>query len=150
MRVRYGLLRALAVAAGGVAGWEVQRRLDRRAVRADPRWAELNETLHGREQRVRSADGTELHVEIHGADDAPPVVLLHGWLESLELWQLVVPQLTATYRVIVYDQRGHGRSSIPEGLTAYTPERLADDLDAVLRTCLRPGERCVVAGHSMG
>ncbi|MER6196908.1 alpha/beta fold hydrolase [Streptomyces sp. NPDC001586] len=55
--------------------------------------------------------------------------------------------LAATHRVIAYDQRGHGRSPAAR---AHSTTALADDLVAVLGATLAPGERAVVAGHSMG
>src|SRR5579875_3055938 len=136
MTSRRRLLAAAGVLAAGAAAFEVQRRLDVRTVRADPAWEELNRPLHGREVAVRSRDGTVLHTEIHGEEHPTAVVLSHGWLESLELWQREVAALRGSHRVVVYDQRGHGRSAIPEDPTAYSAEHLADDLDAVLAQCV--------------
>ncbi|GHA05972.1 alpha/beta fold hydrolase [Streptomyces echinoruber] len=96
---------------------------------------------------VRSADGARLHAEVHGPEQAPPVVLVHGWTCSTAFWAAQIRDLAADHRVIAYDQRGHGRS--PAAPTCST-EALADDLEAVLAATLAPGERAVVAGHSMG
>ncbi|MFE0422190.1 alpha/beta fold hydrolase [Streptomyces sp. NPDC058953] len=93
-----------------------------------------------------SADGTVLHIEVHGPDDAPAVVLAHGWTCSTRFWSAQIAALSADHRVIVYDQRGHGRTAMGRVGTDF----LADDLEAVLRATLAPGERAVVAGHSMG
>ncbi|MFJ6797782.1 alpha/beta fold hydrolase [Streptomyces sp. NPDC091268] len=100
-----------------------------------------------RELVATSADGSRLHVEVHGPEDAPAVVLAHGWTCSTAFWAAQVRALAGTHRVVVYDQRGHGRSP---AATAYSTAALADDLVAVLRAALAPGERAVVAGHSMG
>ncbi|MFE0509673.1 alpha/beta fold hydrolase [Streptomyces sp. NPDC058964] len=100
-----------------------------------------------RELTVVSADGARLHVEVHGPQDAPPVVLAHGWTCSTAFWAAQLRDLAADHRVIAYDQRGHGRS--PAG-SACTTEALADDLEAVLAETLAPGEKAVIAGHSMG
>ncbi|GAA2437160.1 alpha/beta hydrolase [Streptomyces glaucus] len=100
-----------------------------------------------RELTVRSADGARLHVEVHGPDDAPAVVLAHGWTCSTAFWAAQVRDLAADHRVVAYDQRGHGRSPASP---ACSTDALADDLEAVLRAALAPGERAVVAGHSMG
>ncbi|MFI9648997.1 alpha/beta fold hydrolase [Streptomyces sp. NPDC052040] len=99
------------------------------------------------ELTVRSADGARLHTEIHGPKDAPAVVLAHGWTCSTAFWAAQIRDLAADHRVIAYDQRGHGRSPVSDACTA---EALADDLEAVLAATLAPGERAVVAGHSMG
>ncbi|GGY72483.1 hydrolase [Streptomyces olivaceoviridis] len=94
-----------------------------------------------------SADGARLHVEVHGPQDAPPVVLAHGWTCSTAFWAAQIRDLAADHRVIAYDQRGHGRS--PAG-PACTTEALADDLEAVLAETLTRGEKALVVGHSMG
>ncbi|GAB2768795.1 alpha/beta fold hydrolase [Streptomyces daliensis] len=103
-----------------------------------------------RELTVTSPDGSKLHVEVHGRADDPAVVLAHGWTCSTLFWAPVIRRLTADgHRVVVYDQRGHGRS--PAATTyAYSPASLADDLCAVLDAALEPGERAVIGGHSMG
>lgn len=102
-----------------------------------------------RELTAVSADGSRLHVEVHGPDDpaAPAVVLAHGWTCSTAFWAAQIRELAADHRVIAYDQRGHGRSP---AAAAYSTDALADDLEAVLRATLAPGEKAVVAGHSMG
>jgi pimeloyl-ACP methyl ester carboxylesterase len=100
-----------------------------------------------RELVAVSADGARLHVEVHGPDGAPAVVLAHGWSCSTAFWAAQIRDLAADHRVIAYDQRGHGRSpSSP----ACSTDALADDLEAVLKATLAPGEKAVIAGHSMG
>jgi pimeloyl-ACP methyl ester carboxylesterase len=100
-----------------------------------------------RELVAHSADGARLHVEVHGPENAPAVVLAHGWTCSTAFWAAQIRDLATDHRVIAYDQRGHGRS--PAGGTCST-EALADDLEAVLAATLAPGEKAVLAGHSMG
>lgn len=100
-----------------------------------------------RELTARSADGARLHVEVHGPEGAPAVVLAHGWTCSTAFWAAQVRALAADHRVVAYDQRGHGRT--PAAATCGT-DVLADDLEAVLGATLAPGEKAVVAGHSMG
>ncbi|MBZ9638589.1 alpha/beta fold hydrolase [Streptomyces sp. PSKA30] len=100
-----------------------------------------------RELTVTSADGSRLHVEVHGPEQAPPVVLVHGWTCSTAFWAAQIRALAADHRVIAYDQRGHGHSPASP---ACSTETLADDLEAVLAATLAPGERAVIAGHSMG
>ncbi|MFC8197242.1 alpha/beta fold hydrolase [Streptomyces sp. NPDC057298] len=103
-----------------------------------------------RELTAVSADGARLHVEVHGAVDdatAPAVVLAHGWTCSTAFWAAQIRDLAADHRVIVYDQRGHGRSAASP---VCSTDGLADDLEAVLAATLAPGEKAVLAGHSMG
>lgn len=100
-----------------------------------------------RELTARSADGAPLHVEVHGPEGAPAVVLAHGWTCSTAFWAAQIRELSADHRVIAYDQRGHGRTPASP---ACTTDTLADDLEAVLTATLAPGEKAVIAGHSMG
>ncbi|MFE2277217.1 alpha/beta fold hydrolase [Streptomyces sp. NPDC059454] len=100
-----------------------------------------------RELTARSADGARLHVEVHGPEQAPAVVLAHGWTCSTAFWAAQIRELAADHRVIAYDQRGHGRTPASP---ACSTDALADDLEAVLTATLAPGEQAVVAGHSMG
>ncbi|MFJ3911542.1 alpha/beta fold hydrolase [Streptomyces vinaceus] len=100
-----------------------------------------------RELVAVSADGARLHVEEHGEEGAPAVVLAHGWTCSTAFWAAQIRELARDHRVIAYDQRGHGRSP---AASRYATGALADDLVAVLGATLAPGEKAVVAGHSMG
>ncbi|MGW4895770.1 alpha/beta fold hydrolase [Kitasatospora sp. NPDC004240] len=102
------------------------------------------------EMRIRSADGTWLHTEIHGRAGAPTVVLAHGWTCSIAFWAPVIRLLADSYRVVAYDQRGHGRSDVPPVRARYSTTALADDLEAVVTRTVPAGERAVLAGHSMG
>lgn len=55
----------------------------------------------------------ELNHRINGPYDAPVVVLSNSLGASLEMWAPQVPSLAASYRVLRYDQRGHGESPVP-------------------------------------
>ncbi|MFF8565344.1 alpha/beta fold hydrolase [Streptomyces albidoflavus] len=103
-----------------------------------------------RELTAVSADGSRLHVEVHGAGDAPAIVLSHGWTCSTRFWAAQIADLARDHRVIAYDQRGHGASPVPATYAAYSTRALADDLEAVAAATLAPGEQAVFAGHSMG
>jgi pimeloyl-ACP methyl ester carboxylesterase len=140
---------AAGVAALGAVGWEVQRRIDQRRIAADPDTAELSRRIRGREVPVRSADGTGLHAEVFGREDAPTVVLVHGWTNELAAWHHQIRDLMGEFRVVAYDQRGHGRSEPPQQ-GQYHADALGDDLHAVITACVPSGQRCVVVGHSMG
>jgi pimeloyl-ACP methyl ester carboxylesterase len=93
-----------------------------------------------------SADGSTIHVEVYGPDGAPAVVLAHGWTCSTLFWAAQIRELAGDHRVVVYDQRGHGRTPFATVGT----DLLADDLEAVLGAVLAPGEKALLAGHSMG
>ena len=74
------------------------------------------------------------------------IVLLHGYLESLLVWDDFVPLLYKKLRVVTLDLPGHG-ISVVDG-PVHTMEFLADTVAAALRTL--GIDRCTVVGHSMG
>jgi non-heme chloroperoxidase len=98
---------------------------------------------------VPTADGARLAVwDIKGASaDAPIVVLPHCWGCSHEIWLPVTRRLHEQgYRVVLYDQRGHGEST--RGTAPLSIDTLAHDCALVLQaTDVRDA---VLAGHSMG
>jgi len=145
--VRVGAAAAV-VAAGAGAGVLVQRRHTRR-IADDPERAILEAPPAGRPLSVASSDGTELHVEVFGAEEAPTLVLLHGWTEALRYWVYVIRELSDQFRIVAYDLRGHGRSGRAPG-DDYSLARFGDDLEAVLEATVPGDEQAVVAGHSLG
>jgi len=139
---------ALTTAALGVS-WEVQRRRDLRQIKADPEHRLLSSPPEGRPVTVRGGAGPSLHAEVFGPDDAPTIVLVHGWTCSLRFWAYQLAQLAESHRVVAFDLRGHGRSdSAPS--RDYSPEGFAVDLDAVLRELVPADERVTLVGHSLG
>lgn len=104
----------------------------------------------GRTVAVRSADGTRLHTQVFGPEHGYPIVLAHGITCAIGVWAHQIAALAGDHRVIAYDHRGHGLSETPRQRRGYSLNHLAADLDAVLDATLAPGERAVIAGHSMG
>lgn len=104
----------------------------------------------GRAVEVRSRDGVRLHAEVFGREDGYPIVLAHGITCAIRVWAHQIADLSQDYRVIAFDHRGHGRSAVPARRDSYGLDHLAADLDSVLEATLAPGERAVIAGHSMG
>ena len=98
---------------------------------------------------VHSEDGTELHVETYGPDDAPTLLLVHGWTCAIRFWNAQIRALAREFRVVAFDLRGHGRSA-PAAGGDYHPDAFAADVAAVLEAVLRPAEKAVVVGHSLG
>src|SRR3954469_18696438 len=98
---------------------------------------------------VRTDDGIDLHVEVDGDEDAPlTVVLSHGFTARLAEWELQRAALRRRARLILWDQRGHGRSGWTK-LTSATIDRTGRDLGQVLDATVPTGP-VVLAGHSMG
>ncbi len=99
-------------------------------------------------RRIEVPGRGDLFVRDTGAkDNAPPVVLLHGWSATSDLnWLTSYEALERHARVIAFDHRGHGR-----GLRTgerFRLEDAADDVDAVLDVL--GIERAVIVGYSMG
>jgi len=92
------------------------------------------------------AHGHEMEYEVNGPRTGTPVVLIHGFPFSKEMWKPQVEVLKNKYYTVSYDVRGHGRSGTGDG--QYTLELFVDDFIALLDH-LRIG-RAVVAGLSMG
>lgn len=141
---------SLLVVPAGVAAWTATVRADRRRLLADPERASFAAPIGGgRTVSARGRDGTELHAEVFGPEDAPTIVLLHGWTESTRLWINQIQDLSADHRVVAVELRGHGHSGrSPRG--DYSIEAFADDFEAVLERCVPRGRPAVVVGHSLG
>lgn len=92
------------------------------------------------------AGGVRTHVALAGADDAPPVLLVHGWPQNWWVWRHVIPALADRFRVIAPDLRGHGWSAAPAA--GYEKEQLASDMLAVLDAL--GVERATWVGHDWG
>ena len=98
-------------------------------------------------QMVDIGDGRLVHLRDEGPRDAPVIVLLHGSNADLHTWQPWVDALSDDYRVVRFDQRGHGLTG-PAGDGDYTLTAFGADIDAV--TAALGVERFVLAGNSMG
>ncbi|MCX4973098.1 SDR family oxidoreductase [Streptomyces sp. NBC_00620] len=102
-----------------------------------------------RERRVRTG-GVELCVAELGDPERPTVVLVHGYPDSKEVWAEVAGRLSARFHVVLYDVRGHGRSSAPRPLRGgFTLEKLTDDFLAVV-DAVSPGRPVHLVGHDWG
>jgi pimeloyl-ACP methyl ester carboxylesterase len=97
---------------------------------------------------VTTDDGVPLHVEFDGDPDAPvTVVFSHGFTARLAEWELQRTALRDRARLVLWDQRGHGRSGWTK-LTSATIDRTGRDLGEVVdATTVGP---VVLVGHSMG
>jgi pimeloyl-ACP methyl ester carboxylesterase len=145
---RRNLAAAAGLAGAGVASALLADRLDRRRIAADPLWERLQSPPRGEHRTVTGAGGVELNVELYGPPDAPPIVLVHGWMCALRFWRLQVHDLMADHRVVAFDLRGHGESKAPAD-GDWSLDTLADDLEAVFDACV-PGGDAMLAGHSLG
>ncbi len=98
---------------------------------------------------ARTDDGEQLYWRSVG--QGPPVLLCNGVGVSTFFWKYLVAGLRDRYRVIEWDYRGHGRSTLPRDVatTDLSIERNARDAQTVL-DALGITEPAVLFGHSMG
>jgi pimeloyl-ACP methyl ester carboxylesterase len=101
---------------------------------------------------VMTSDGLRLATYGFGDEDAAAVVAVHGFASSgLLNWQRTGwtrDLVRAGFRVIAFDQRGHGASDKPENAAQYTMEQLVEDLLAVLDGYLL--DDVALVGYSLG
>ncbi|MET8985276.1 alpha/beta fold hydrolase [Nonomuraea wenchangensis] len=150
-RRRFGIAGALVGAASaGVAAAAMAKRyaVGRIRLRPDTEASEPFGELRGRERTHITSDGVALHVELDGPDDAPlTIVFCHGYCLNLESWHYQRKDLRDNYRLVLWDQRSHGRSQRAQADESMI-DRLGDDLAEVIEEFV-PGP-CVLVGHSMG
>ncbi|WP_028925401.1 alpha/beta fold hydrolase [Pseudonocardia acaciae] len=91
-----------------------------------------------------ATNGVELAVQVTGS--GPPIVMVHGSLDTHRAWDRVVPLLADSYQVVTYDRRGHGASTCPPGQGRIGEDR--DDLAGLISALglTKP----LVVGHSYG
>ena len=106
---------------------------------AGNRWA-----ASGFATRQVTVGGTTLHVALAGK--GPPVVLLHGYPQSGEIWRNIAPTLARDHLVVVADLPGMGLSDA--GRSPHTVLAAADAIDALLQA-LGIAQAAVV-GHDWG
>jgi len=91
-------------------------------------------------------NGNEVYYIDVGARDGLPVVLIHGFPFSHEMWEPQIEVLQNQFRVIAYDLRGHGKSGVGDG--QYMLEFFVDDLFGLLDHLKIAN--AVICGLSMG
>ena len=111
----------------------------------DPHWFE------GFASRRVQVGGIAVHTRIGGRDDAPPLVLLHGFPQTGAMWHRVARQLADAYRIVIPDLRGYGDSEKLPGTADHaqaSKRAMAADVAGLMR--LLGHERFFVCGHDRG
>ena len=121
-------------------------RLLRRSIAGEPK--PLRPSKRG---TASGSGGVKLEWEQFGPDDAPALLLTHGWSLSHETWYYQKEALSDEFRVIVWDLRGTDRSQAPLDRD-YSFDAMTADLAAVFvaTDAGRHPKGCVLAGHSVG
>jgi len=92
------------------------------------------------------SDGIEIGYDDSGGAEREAVVLLHGLGSARSTWDPIVPALTNQWRVLAFDQRGHGESS--HAPDTYTLEHYVPDAIAFCESVA--AHPAVLVGHSLG
>lgn len=74
--------------------------------------------------------GVRLHYQVEGREGAPWLVLSNSLGTTLQMWDPQMPALLQHFRVLRYDTRGHGGSSVPPG--PYSIDQLGGDVIALM------------------
>ena len=98
-------------------------------------------------QFVELSNGLTVHVRDEGPRDGVPIILLHGSNADLHTWQPWADALKADYRVIRYDQRGHGLTGAAPDAD-YTLDAFTNDVELVADALGL--EQVILGGNSMG
>ncbi|WKU02433.1 alpha/beta fold hydrolase [Micromonospora sp. HUAS LYJ1] len=149
---------AVGVAAAGLAAGVATERALVRRLKADPAdpyaGEDFGEQRHDEAYRLELPDGTDIHVEVveptRPVPGRPTVVLVHGFCLDMGTFHFQRKLLAerGDYRIVAYDQPGHGRSGRLE-TGEYDLAALGHTLRGVIdRTA--PEGPLVLVGHSMG
>lgn len=98
--------------------------------------------------RQRQVENGRVRLNVHHAGVGPPCLFLHGFPDSIAIWQHQLRILSQEAQVIVPDLRGYGRSGRPEKTAAYHIDHLVGDVVAILDTFQLSS--AVVVGHDWG
>ncbi|NCL77104.1 alpha/beta fold hydrolase [Rhodococcus sp. YH1] len=99
--------------------------------------------------RTVTNGAVRLHLVEEGNPQGPTLVLVHGWPDTHALWDRVVPALAGDFRIVRFDNRGAGASTVPRDVAAYRLELLAADLFAVI-DAVSPDAPVHLLGHDWG
>jgi 3-oxoadipate enol-lactonase len=91
-------------------------------------------------------DGARIAYSVAGAAQATPLVLSNSLATDARMWEKILPELTPSFKVITYDNRGHGESTCQSA--AITLSDLANDLMAVMDAA--QVSKALVVGVSLG
>ncbi len=96
--------------------------------------------------RFVEVNHAKIYFEEYGQGE--PLFLLHGFLSTAEDWRNFINEYSKKYRVLVWDMRGHGRSSNPDELKDFKHEQAALDLLELMK--ILGINKAKAIGHSSG
>ena len=92
------------------------------------------------------ANGIRFHCRVDGRKEAPWLAFSNSLATNLSLWYGQIAMLENSFRILRYDQRGHGGTEVPSEPCTF--EQLADDVIALFDALAIP--RATFVGVSMG
>jgi pimeloyl-ACP methyl ester carboxylesterase len=95
--------------------------------------------------RATSPDGVEINFSTQGKGK-PAIILIHGWTNSMAIWDETVPALAEQYKVIAVELAGHGESG--KNRSEWTISAFGDDVVSVVNALKL--KEIVLVGFSMG
>lgn len=107
----------------------------------------LEEKYLSADDRFVNIGGARVRVRIEGAEDAPPIILVHGFTHSLETWNAWADVLKSDHRVIRYDLMGHGLTG-PDPKKRYSPTERAQTIGDIMDAL--GINHANIAGNSLG
>ncbi len=96
---------------------------------------------------AEGAGGMRVHWRDQGCSDCPAIILIHGSNASLHTFEAMIAELAGEYRIITYDQPGHGLTG-PHPRDDYTAAGMFEALSAVANAARL--DRFFLGGNSMG
>ena len=98
------------------------------------------------QHRILMVDGHAVHYRDEGRSNGKALVLLHGFLQSLDVWSSYVLSYMHDLRVITIDLPGHGHSE------SFCEVHSMDFMARIIKRVLEEAgvDQCVMVGHSMG
>ncbi len=107
---------------------------------------QLSKPIEGNVEFVQMPDNTQIHT-ISSGNGKTTILLAHGYGFNHIEWNVIVEQLNKlNYRTIVFDQRGHGKSTI--GQEGISSSAMASDYKNIIKYFKLSD--CILVGHSMG
>ena len=97
-------------------------------------------------------NGIKLHCVSEGAADAPLMLFVHGFPEYWYAWKSQLEEFGRDHRAVAFDLRGHNISDKPEGVAAYRPKPLMEDLRQLIEhlQANRTDKSCILVAHDWG
>ncbi len=100
--------------------------------------------MTGMARRTVQANGIKVNLWVGG--EGPPVLLLHGWPQTAQMWHRIAPRLAEQYTVVCPDLRGYGDTDKPRD--GYDKKTMGRDMHGVMQALGHPVY--AVVGHDRG